>query len=145
MKTPAMTYFTDLAELVSRIDKPQSRFYLGDNESEAVTDDDESYPRLDAEDDEYMYDDDIIMEESSDELDDNDKDDGHFPESDKVYQTTSEPVFKSRDLEGGRRSGFTGAAGLVHRKTPKGEGGSQNAGRSKSTGRIVEGDPHQSL
>ena len=27
-KAPVMAYFTDLAELVSRIDKPQSHFYL---------------------------------------------------------------------------------------------------------------------
>ena len=31
-KAPVMAYFTDLAELVSRIDKPQSHFYL-DNDS----------------------------------------------------------------------------------------------------------------
>jgi hypothetical protein len=32
---PAMAYFTDLAELVSVIEKPQSKFYLGD-ESEGI-------------------------------------------------------------------------------------------------------------
>lgn len=59
---------------------------------DSVTDD-EAHLRLDAEDDEYMYDDDIIMEEQSDEMDDTDDDkDGHFPESDKVYQTVSDPL-----------------------------------------------------
>ena len=59
---------------------------------DSVTDD-EAHLRLDAEDDEYIYDDDIIMEEQSDEMDDSDVDkEEHFPESDKVYQTMSAPV-----------------------------------------------------
>ncbi|XP_076455375.1 patatin-like phospholipase domain-containing protein 7 isoform X2 [Babylonia areolata] len=93
IKTTTMTYFTDLAELVSRIEKPQSHFYL-DNESEAA--DDETYHQLGAEDAEYIYDDDIIMEETSDEGDEDDKDEEHFPESDKVYQTCSDPVLSLR-------------------------------------------------
>lgn len=32
---PVMAYFTDLAELVSKIEKPHSRFYL-DNESDSM-------------------------------------------------------------------------------------------------------------
>lgn len=163
MKTPAMTYFTDLAELVSRIEKPQSRFYLGDNDSEVT--DDESYPRLDAEDDEYLYDDDIIMEETSDEVDEDDDKDEHFPESDKVYQTASEPVVSTRDYQegeeghlrlgnqpgepgmgsaatdfpaGGGAEGKSLPAGLVQRKV-------MQPGRSKATGQVVAAAPQRSL
>nr|KAG5712083.1 hypothetical protein BaRGS_020809 [Batillaria attramentaria] len=86
-QVPSMANFTDLAELVSKIEKPQSHFYI-DTESEAA---DESQSIPDAEDDEYMYDDDIIMEEGeSDATHDTDADE-HCPESDKPLMTASDP------------------------------------------------------
>ncbi|KAK7504498.1 hypothetical protein BaRGS_00004364 [Batillaria attramentaria] len=104
LQVPSMANFTDLAELVSKIEKPQSHFYI-DTESEAA---DESQSIPDAEDDEYMYDDDIIMEEGeSDATHDTDADE-HCPESDKPLMTASDPGVPPSQFIGSDTDSYVG-------------------------------------
>lgn len=77
---PVMAYFTDLAEQVSKIDKPKSKFFLQDGEEDDVyeeVDEDEEEPGIlmdgYEEDDEFAdEDEEYVEEEDEDDEEDND-------------------------------------------------------------------------
>ncbi|XP_025112163.1 neuropathy target esterase-like isoform X2 [Pomacea canaliculata] len=82
---PVMAYFTDLAELVSKIEKPQSHFYL-DTESDLTDDDGHNS----AKDDEYIYDDAIILEEGETDETEEEEIDAYDPETEKPTEVRSD-------------------------------------------------------